>query len=276
MEDIDFTYFVTAHELAHQWWGHQLIGGQVAGSNMMSESLAEYSALRVAQKKYGEAQMHKFLSHELDGYLRGRSNEIRKEPPLGQVQREGYVWYQKGSLVLYALSDYIGEANLNLALRNFLTQYRYANADNAQSGPYPDTRLLESALRAQTPTHLRYFIDDSFEKITLYDNKAIQATAQKLPDGRYKVALIVQGGKLYADGNGSESPAPLHDFIDVGVFEGKKGEEKPLALRKEWITGARQSFEFIVKERPTRGGIDPYNKLIDRNGDDNSIDISKF
>ncbi|WP_236657357.1 ABC transporter permease/M1 family aminopeptidase [Acidisarcina polymorpha] len=50
-EDIDMTYFVTAHELAHQWWGHQLIGGRVAGSNMMSESLAEYSALRVMQKE---------------------------------------------------------------------------------------------------------------------------------------------------------------------------------------------------------------------------------
>ena len=29
-KDIDFTYFVTAHELAHQWWAHQLIGGHVA------------------------------------------------------------------------------------------------------------------------------------------------------------------------------------------------------------------------------------------------------
>src|SRR5277367_1516327 len=52
-EDIDFTYFVVAHELAHQWWGHQLIGGNVQGSNMMSETLAEYSALMVMEKKYG-------------------------------------------------------------------------------------------------------------------------------------------------------------------------------------------------------------------------------
>jgi ABC-2 type transport system permease protein len=273
-KDIDFTYFVTAHELAHQWWGHQLVGGLVVGSNMMSESLAEYSALRVAQKKYGEAQMHKFLSHELDGYLRGRSNEIRREPPLGQVQRESYVWYQKGSLVFYALSDYIGEEKLNLALHNFLMQYRYANASDALSGPYPDTRLLEAALRAQTPANLQYFIDDSFEKITLYDNKAIEATSQKMPDGGYKVTLTVQGGKVYADGNGVESPAPLHDLIDVGVFSGKKNQEKPLGLRKEWITGSRQSFEFVVKERPTRAGIDPYNKLIDRNGDDNTIDVT--
>ncbi len=273
-KDIDFTYFVTAHELAHQWWGHQLIGGRVVGSNMMSESLAEYSALRVAQKKYGEAQMHKFLSHELDGYLRGRSNETRKEPPLGQVQREAYVWYQKGSLVLYALSDYIGEEKLNVALRNFLMEHRYANANDALSGPYPDTRLLEDALRAQTPANLQYFLNDSFEKITLYDNKAVEATAQKMPDGQYKVTVTVQGRKAYADGNGVESPAPLHDLIDVGVFSGKKDEEKPLAVRKEWINGERQTFEFVVKERPTRAGIDPYNKLIDRNGDDNSMEVT--
>jgi ABC-2 type transport system permease protein len=273
-KDIDFTYFVTAHELAHQWWAHQLIGGHVAGSNMMSEGLAEYSALRVAQKKYGDAQMHKFLAHELDGYLRGRSNETRKEPPLGQVQREAYVWYQKGSLVFYALSDYIGEAKLNLALHNFLMQYRYANANDAQSGPYPDTRLLEDALRAQTPSDLQYFLNDSFEKIALYDNKAVEAGSQKMPDGTYKVTLTVEGRKVYADGNGVESPAPLHDWIDVGVFSGKKDEEKPLALGKEWITGGRQTFEFIVKEKPTRAGIDPYNKLIDRNGDDNTMDIT--
>jgi ABC-2 type transport system permease protein len=273
-KDIDFTYFVTAHELAHQWWAHQLVGGYVSGSNMLSESLAEYSALRVSEKKYGDAQMHKFLSHELDGYLRGRADERRKEPPLGQVQREAYVWYQKGSLIFYALSDYIGEDRLNLALKNFLMQYRYANASDAQSGPYPDTRLLEDALRAQTPSDLQYFIDDSFEKITLYDNKAIEATAQKMVDGAYNVTVTVEGRKVYADGNGVESPAPLHDLIDVGVFSGKKGEEKPLAVRKEWITGARQSFAFTVKERPTRAGIDPYNKLIDRDGDDNIVDVT--
>jgi aminopeptidase N len=273
-KDIDFTYFVVAHELAHQWWAHQLIGGRVAGSNMMSESLAEYSALRVAEKKYGEDQMHKFLSHELDGYLRGRSGETRKEPPLALVQREAYVWYQKGSMILYALSDYIGEDKVNLALHNFLMQYRYANANDAKSGPYPDTRQLEAALRDQTPADLQYFIDDSFEKITLYDNKAVAAYARQLPDGTYKITLVVEGKKLYADGNGAETPAPLNDLIDIGVLTGKKGEEKPIALRKERITGGKQTFEFIVKQLPTRAGIDPINKLIDRNIDDNSMDIT--
>jgi len=121
---------------------------------------------------------------------------------------------------------------------------------------------------------MQYFIDDSFEKITLYDNKAVSATAQKQPDGTYKVTLTVQGKKVYADGNGVESATAIHDLIDVGVFSGKKDEEQPLAVRKEKITGGTQTFEFVVKTQPTRAGIDPYNKLIDRNLDDNSMDVT--
>jgi hypothetical protein len=153
-------------------------------------------------------------------------------------------------------------------------QYRYANASDSQSVPYPDTRQMEAALRALTPAELQYFIDDSFEKITLYDNKAIDATAQKLPDGKYKVTLVVEGKKNYADGNGVETPTTIHDYIDVGVMAGPKGDEKPIALRKEWITGGPQTFEFVVDQLPAKAGIDPINKLIDRNLDDNSTDVT--
>ena len=64
------------------------------------------------------------------------------------------------------------------------------------------------------------------------------------------------------------------DYVDVGVFSGKKDEEQPLSVRKEKITGGTQRFEFVVKALPTRAGIDPYNKLIDRNLDDNSMDVT--
>src|ERR1700678_3623565 len=225
-KDIDRTYFVTAHELGHQWWAHQLIGGRVEGSNMMSETLAEYSALMVMQQKYGRDNMHRFLKHELDRYLRGRAGEIRRERPVVLVQNEPYVWYQKGGQVMYTLGDYIGEDKLNLALHNFLMQYRYANADDSRSVAYPDTRQFVDALRAQTPAELQYYITDAFENIVLYDNKAVSATVAPMPDHKYKVTLTVQVRKLQADGSGNESPMPLHELIDIGVFNGKKDEEK--------------------------------------------------
>ena len=274
-DDIDFAYFVTAHELAHQWWGHQLIGGQVEGSNMMSESLAEYSALRVMEKKYGTENMRKFLAHELDGYLRGRAGEIRHENPLVLVQNEGYVWYQKGSMVFYALADYIGEDKLNEALHNFLMQHRYANATDSRSGPYPDTRQFVDALRAVTPPELQYYITDAFESIVLYDNQAVSATYVQTPDKKFKVTLTVQARKVKADGSGNETEMPMSDYIDIGVFNGKKNHEKQLYLKREKLTGGKQSFDIIVNELPTRAGIDPYNKLIDRVSDDNETDVTK-
>jgi len=284
--DIDFTYFVTAHELGHQWWAHQLIGADVEGSNMMSESLAEYSALQVMAHKYGRDLMHRYLRHELDRYLRGRAGEIRHEPPLALVQREDYVWYQKGGQILYTLADYIGEDKLNLALHNFLMQYRYANAnnqadahDNRASGTidnsYPDTRMLVDAIQAQTPPELHYLVDDGFNRIVLYDNKALSATSQKTSDGKYKVTLEVQARKAQADGNGAETPVTLADYIEIGVFSGKKDEEKPLYLKKEKFTGEHKTFTIIVDQPPTLAGIDPYNKLIDRNADDNMIDVTR-
>jgi len=283
--DIDFTYFVNAHELAHQWWGHQLIGADVEGSNMMSESLAEYSALQIMAHKYGRDLMHRYLRHELDTYLRGRGGETRHEPPLALVQREPYVWYQKGGQILYTLADYIGEDKLNLALHNFLMQYRYANAnnqvdakDNARDANaidtrYPDTRMLIDAIRAQTPPELQYLVDDGFNRIVLYDNKALSATSEKTPDGKYRVTLDVQSRKTQADGNGVESPMPLNDYIEVGVFSGLKDEEKPLYLKKEKLMTGRRTFVITVDQQPTLAGIDPYNKLIDRISDDNMIPV---
>lgn len=284
--DADLTYFVTAHELGHQWWGHQLIGGDVEGSNMMSETLAQYSAYMVMQQKYGKDYMQRVLRHFLDTYLRGRSTETRHEPPLSRVQREPYVWYDKGGQVMYTLADYIGEDKVDLALRDFLMKYRYANATNqvdrsdstrgaaAVDQPYPDTRMLVDALRAQTPPDLQYLIDDGFNRVVLYDNKALSATARRLPSGKYEVNLEVQARKVQVDSAGVESPMPLADYVDIGVFKGSADDLRPLYTNRVKMTQERQRFTIVVDERPARAGIDPYNKLIDRNGDDNVVAVT--
>jgi ABC-2 type transport system permease protein len=266
-EDIDFTWFVIAHELAHQWWAHQFIGGKEKGSNMMSESLAEYSALRVMEHRYGDDHMRLFLRHELDDYLRGRSGEVHNEEPLALVQNGQYIWYRKGSVVMYALSDAIGEDNMNAALKELLDKWKF------NVPPYPDTRDLVAALRRHTPADLQYMITDMFETITLYDNKAVSAKVEPTADHKYKVTLIVDAKKLRANGDGAETEIPIHDYIEVGVFKGKKDKEVPLHTEKVWITKPRTTFTYLVNEKPTRAGIDPYSKLIDRNPEDNVADV---
>jgi hypothetical protein len=218
--------------------------------------------------------MHKFLKHELDRYLRGRSGEIRKEPPLALVQREPYVWYQKGGLVMYTLANYIGEDRVNTALRKFLQEYGYANANDSRSGAYPDTRQLVAALREQTPPEMQYLITDMFESIVLYDNKILSATVTPSGDKQFKVTMTVQARKAKSDGNGNETQMPLDDYVDIGVFTGKKDHEQPLYLKKEKLTQEKQTFSVVVNQMPTRAGIDPYNKLVDRAADDNMMDVT--
>ncbi len=268
-DDLDVPFYVTGHELAHQWWGHQVFGCYAQGSNMLVETLAQYSALMVMEKEVGPTNIRKYLKHELDRYLRGRAGERRAEPPISRVQREGYVWYQKGSLVMYALKDYLGEERLNAALRKFLDKVKF------QDAPYTTSIEFVEALREATPDELKYIITDLFETITLFDNRAIEATWRETPDKKYVVKIKVSTKKLRADGLGAEKEIPINDLVDFGVFTGEGKNEKALFLDKRRITQTETEFEVTVDQQPTRAGIDPYNKLIDRNPDDNVVTVNK-
>ena len=103
----------------------------------------------------------------------------------------------------------------------------------------------------------QYLIDDGFDRIVLYDNKAVSATSQQRADGKYEVTLEVQARKVQADGNGVEIRMPLADYIEIGVFSGGKGEEKPLYMRQgEDHPGASRPITIVVdSSRPARASI---------------------
>ncbi len=265
-EDIDYVFYVTAHEVAHQWWAHQVIGANVQGSTLLVESMAQYSALMVMEKQYGPNQMRRFLKYELDRYLAGRGGELVEEEPLMRVEGQPYIHYAKGSLVMYALRDYIGEKQLNQALSRFVHDKAF------QQPPYTNTREFLTYIAQAVPEDKRAILTDLFETITLYDLKTTEAKSTRRPDGKYDVQFTVEAKKFHADGKGRETEATLNDWIDVGVFGAKKknGDDNILALEKKQIHGGSVTFQFIVNEPPDKAGIDPLNKLIDRNPDDNT------
>jgi hypothetical protein len=104
----------------------------------------------------------------------------------------------------------------------------------------------------------------------LYENKTEEASCQKLSDGEYVVTLSVDALKYRADSLGNETTIPFSDWIDVGVY-GKDEQEKDklLYLKKHKISAGKASFEITVDQEPIKAGIDPINKLIDRNPKDN-------
>ncbi|MDB5457284.1 MAG: aminopeptidase [Caulobacter sp.] len=271
-EKIDMVTYVGAHEIAHQWWAHQVIGADQQGGAMLSETFSQYSALMVMKRMYGEDQIRRFLKFELDSYLRARGGDPLDEQPLARVEEQPYVYYRKGSLVMYRLQREIGEAAVNRALRKLIADHAFKGA------PYPTALDFLAAVRAEAPADRQALITDLFERITLYDLKAKSVVVKKRADGRFDVALTVEAKKLYADGKGKEHEAPLAETMDVGLFTaepGKKGFDSAKVVRFERrpIRSGVQTLTFTVDRAPRFAGIDPYNTVIDRNGDDNTLKV---
>ncbi|MEX2656985.1 MAG: M1 family aminopeptidase, partial [Balneolales bacterium] len=282
---VNYPFNITAHEVAHQWWAHQVIGANVQGATMLSESLSEYSALKVLEKEYGVHQMRRFLKEALDTYLMGRSFESQRELPLIYNENQQYIHYNKGSLVFYALSDYIGETTLNAALSDYIDEFAF------EEPPYTISLDLVEYLKEATPDSLQYLITDMFETITLYENRVEEASYTEIDSTTFEVNMTLQatkyrtgetGERIYLNESGDSlaveiegrrrpvESLPLNDWIDVGVFGvDENGEETVLYLEKRKFTDIMNEITITVSEEPVSVGIDPYNKLIDTISNDN-------
>ncbi len=264
---VNLPFYVTAHETGHQWWGHQVMSAYVQGATSIDETMAQYTALMVMKHHFGAESMKKFLRFELDQYLRGRGTERNEENPLYKVDpNQGYIHYNKGAMVMYALQDYIGEDQVNAAIRDFLKVYAF------KGPPYPTSLDLESYFRKVTPAQYQQAFDDLFRNITIYDDRALAADYVRRPDGKYEVHLTTESKKFHADTRGQEQAVPVDDWIDIGVLD---SDGKYLYLQKQKITGEKTDITVTVDKLPAQAGIDPMDKLIDRNPDDNVIAVKK-
>ena len=218
-DGVDYPFSITAHEVAHQWWAHQVIGANVQGATVMSESMSEYSSLKVLEKEYGEDKMRIFLKDALDSYLIGRTLETAKEKPLIYNENQQYIHYNKGSLVLYALSDYIGEDKMNEALS------RYIDAVAFQNPPYTTSTEFLSYLDEATPDSLKYLLEDMFRTITLYDNSVKEASFEAIEDSMYTVDLEFYATKYRTSEEGKRSYTNSEgDSLTVEI----EGRRKPV------------------------------------------------
>lgn len=271
---IDLVTYVTAHEIAHQWWAHQVIGADMQGGTLLSETFAQYSALRVMEQLHGAAMMRQFLKYELDSYLRARGSEVIEELPLARVENQPYIHYRKGSLAMWTAKELLGADVVDAALRRLIQRFAF------QAAPYPRSTDFIALLREEAGSDARrqQLITDLFEKITLVDMRAENPSAKQLADGRWEVRFTVNGRKLYADGQGKETEAPLDEPFDIGVFAAEPGKPgfKPADVlhseRRTFKTGSAEVV-LVVKAKPSHVGVDPQNIRIDRNSSDNVVSV---
>jgi ABC-2 type transport system permease protein len=259
-----------AHEIAHQWWGHQVTCANVPGNALIQESLAEYSSLNVLEKEFGKKVIHAYLKFELELYL--HRNYGRETPLLYVEAWKNNLIYGKGAHVLYGIRDLIGDSLMNTVLKKYISKTAF------QQAPYTTSLAFESLLKAAAPDSLKYAVVDGFEKMMHYKNWIKTARFEKLPSGKYKISLSIVASKWYDNGTGKMTETNMNDYLDVVLFGKGLTVKDPMEIysARRKIHSGLNVFEIVVDTKPYQASLDPYSKFIDDNSDDNVMAVAEM
>ena len=259
---LNLPFATVAHETAHQWWPGQLSPALVEGAPFFSESLAWYSAMQVVKKHYGKEQLRRLMA------------SMRNPNPFPQVRRglplmradDPWAMYRRGPFVMMALSEYIGESQVNAALRRMIE----ASRSRRQGDPLQTPLDFYRELQRVTPDSVQPLVRDLFEINTLWTFDLTRGAAKPAGADKWQVTLDVEARKESVDTAGVETALPMNDLVEIGIFapaqEGE-GLGKTLYLQKHRIRSGKQTITVMLPVRPDRAGIDPYGLLDWEEGD---------
>jgi len=148
---------------------------------------------------------------------------------------------------------------------------KYVEAVKFKGPPYTNSTQLISFLRAEIPPEHHGLLDDLFETITVYDNRALSASMKQNAAGGWDVKVKVKAVKYRSDDKGNQTELDFTDVMEVGAID---DDGNGLFLEKRKISKGESELTFTVPVKPARVGLDPLNKLVDRTSDDNTTSPS--
>lgn len=264
-DSVDYPFFVTAHEMAHQWWPHQVMPANARGGNFLSESLAQYTALKIMEKNVGKGRMTPMLRIQRHKYLKERGELNHKEPPLTHVDDEHFIYYNKGGLALYALAERIGEDRVNRALRRYLELY------GGREDQFPVSTDLVSLLRDETPEAYQYLIKDLFEQVTFHKLRILSAERRTNTGVETTLVVNIQSSKFRASGLGDQTEVEMNDQIDIAFLD-RNGNK--IHAKKIWLKSGDSEWVFPDHSEVERVVLDPSFAVMDTVLEDNQQPVS--
>lgn len=247
---------LTAHELAHQWWGGNMLQPAYRkGRAVLTESLAMYTELMLNKSIANHETIIGLIKMYKDMYFSERafSNEV---PLYKAGSGETHLNYYKGVVIMYQLQLLLGEQKLNLALKQLLQNHRYPQQ------PASTTDLINE-LHAVSNIQQYARIDELFKKIITHDVKINKATVNPASNGQYELyvdATVVKYDLI----NGKKNPLPVTGTVDVAVYTANTKKIYSFA-----VINNRLSAKLSVTTKPSKVEIDPDIKLMDAFDEDN-------
>ncbi len=224
-------YFL-AHEIAHQWWGHGVTWDSYH-DQWLSEGLAQFASVLYLKEKYGE-RAYSAIIRKFSSWTKRMTNwgAITMGSRISYFSYEAFqsIVYDKTTLVLFLLKDYLGQDVFFRALKEFFTQKRYSQA---KTGDF--IKVFEKI----SERDLKPFFENWFNSYLLPE-VSVTYSLQKVGE-QYQLNLkIVQ---------------PKDFFVFPLWIEWKEGGEKK--RKKLLIERSIQDFSFSASEKPKKIVFNP-------------------
>ncbi|MEQ9308606.1 MAG: M1 family aminopeptidase [Balneolaceae bacterium] len=260
----------TIHEVAHQWWGHQLSTQSVSGGQIFVEGFAKYTEAVVMEQHYGMPSLFQLGKSANHTYFTGRSYASTSEQPLYLEQGEHYMLYGKSYIVMMALKDLIGEVTINKVLKTLVERHK-----NEVDATVTTPEFLTELYSLTSKEH-HILISDWFKKIITYDLSVDNAFYTEVPGEGFLITITINASKFESI-DGMDSLVDMNEPITIGVYTthpSDAGKEQILSLESQYIIGGEQQITINVDRLPKYVSIDPYNTRPDLVRSDNHFELN--
>jgi aminopeptidase N len=232
--------FVTAHELAHHWFG-DLVTMADWRHVWLNEGFASFYEAVWQGEFYGPAAFDvqmKYAQVQVFGWMATVGDHPVLDPPPDHLFSS--LEYYKGAWVLRMLRDIMGEPAFDAAVKEYLTTYAYGNAT---------TEDLRRIMMRHYGRPLDWFFNPWLNGLG-YPSLIYVPVFSPSSGGGWLAQITIQQ---------TQSPTIFRFPLEVRITT-TAGD----TLVSAWVEGDSEVLAFQLPDKPLSVELDPFNKILDR------------
>ena len=193
---------VISHEIAHQWFGN-LVTMKWWNDLWLNESFATFMATKFVDKFYPEWNLwDQFIEDAmntamgLDSLKTTHPIDVTVNSPAEIREIFDAISYDKGGCVLRMLENYVGETNFRAGLKNYLSTFKYGNAQGqdlwdaiGKASKMPVSAMVNSWLKQ--PGFPQVEITQNDKSLVLKQSRFLMEPTSKTQKGLWHVPITL-------------------------------------------------------------------------------------
>ena len=237
---------VTAHEAAHQWWGHMLSPGDGPGGIVLAEGMANYATMLLIQQVQGD-NVRQMMSKQIEA-IYGESRGVSSERPLSKSTffrpEDTTVVYDKGGWVFWMMTNLLGRDSMFAGLTAFIQKWHKG----------PDHPVLEDFVADMRPYASDAQAYDQFVKqwifeVAMPEYRYMEKPSKEKVGNQWRVKALIQ--------NVGNASMPVDVVAASGRKFEKDGEYRELRMQMPLPPGQPSEVVLLCDFDPERIVVDP-------------------